>query len=186
MLIKYRILLPIVKLITKVYVRPKYEGLENIPKEGSVVLAGNHIHLLDPGPLMNSTNREIHFLAKASIFKLPQGLIFRHLGLIPVNRDGNDHGAYDKAVEYLNNGEVVGIYPEGTRERGRGVLPFKMGAVRMAYETNSVIIPFATIGRYRPFRPGPTVKFGKPYKVKKDLEKSNEELREIIKKLIEE
>jgi 1-acyl-sn-glycerol-3-phosphate acyltransferase len=183
---KYKILLPIVKLITKIYVRPEYEGLDNIPKDGAFILAGNHIHLLDPGPIMNSTNREIHFLAKASLFKLPQSLIFNHLGLIPVNRDGKDGAALDKAIEYLKNGEVVGIYPEGTRERGRGVLPFKMGVVKMAKETNTVIIPFATIGRYRPFRKGLKVKFGKPYKVGSNLEKSNEELRKIIKKLVEE
>ena len=65
-------------------------------------------------------------------------------------------------------------------------MPFKMGAVRMAQETNSPIIPFATIGRYRPFRKGIIIRFGKPYKVKKDLEKSNEELREIIRRLLEE
>ena len=183
---KYKILLPIVKVITRIYVRPKYEGLENIPKDGAFIFAGNHIHLLDPGPLMNVTNREIHFLAKTSIFKFPQGLIFNHMGLIPVNRNGNDHDALGAAIDYLNNGEIVGIYPEGTRERGRGILPFKMGAVKMAQETNTVIIPFAATGRYNFFHPTLVLKFGKPYKVKKNLEKSNEELRNIIKKMVEE
>ena len=108
------------------------------------------------------------------------------MGIIPVYRDGKDRNAYEKAIEYLNNGEIIGIYPEGTRERGRGLLPFKTGAVRMAYETNSPIIPFATIGEYRPFRKGLVIKFGKPYKPKKNIEKSNEELREIIRRLLEE
>lgn len=183
---KYKILLIGVKFINKIYVRPKYEGLENIPKTGAFIFAGNHIHLLDPGPIMSTTNRCVHFLAKVSLFKFPQSLIFKHMGIIPVYRDGKDRNAYEKAIEYLNNGEIIGIYPEGTRERGRGLLPFKTGAVRMAYETNTPIIPFATIGEYRPFRKGLVIKFGKPYKPKKNIEKSNEELREIIRRLLKE
>ena len=182
---KYHVLLKVVKLINKVYVRPTYEGLENIPKSGPFVLASNHIHLFDPGPIMCLTNRQIHFLSKASLFKMPQALIFRNMDLIPVNRDGNDREAYESAVEYLKKGEIVGIYPEGTRERGRGLLPFKYGAVRMAKETNSVIIPFAYVGRYRPFRKGLIIRFGKPYHVKKDIKVANEELREIIRGLLE-
>ena len=184
-MIKYKILHKIVKFINKRYVRPTYEGLENIPKDGAYILAGNHIHLLDPGPIMSVTNRHIHFLAKSSLFKFPQSLIFNHMGLIPVNRDNKDREAYEKAIEYLNNGEIIGIYPEGTRERGRGLLPFKTGAVRMAYETNTPIIPFATIGKYRPFKKGLIVRFGTPYIVKKDIDKSNEELREIVRRLLE-
>ena len=107
------------------------------------------------------------------------------MGLIPVNRDNKDRDAYEKAIEYLNNGEIIGIYPEGTRERGRGLLPFKTGAVRMANETNTPIIPFATIGRYRPFKKGLIIRFGKPYIVKDDIDKANNELREIIKRLLE-
>ena len=182
---KYGFLQKIVKLATKVYIRPKYEGLENIPKEGAFIIAGNHIHLVDPGTIMSVTNRPVHFLAKASLFKFPQSLIFNNLNLIKVNRDGKDSNAYASAVEYLKNGEIIGIYPEGTRERGRGLLPFKRGAVRMAQEADVPIIPFATIGKYRPFRKGIIVRFGKPYRPNKDIDKSNEELRNIIKDLLE-
>ena len=185
-MIKYKILLTIVKFINKIYVRPKYVGGQNIPKSGAYILAGNHIHLLDPGPIMSVINRNIHFLAKASLFKFPQSLIFNNMGLIPVNRDNKDRDAYEKAIECLNKGEIIGIYPEGTRERGRGLLPFKTGAVRMAYETNTPIIPFATIGKYKPFKKGLIVRFGMPYKVGKDINKANDELREIIRKLRDE
>ena len=185
MAIKYRILQPIVKLINKVYVCPKYEGLENIPKKGAAILAGNHVHLLDPGPLMAATDREIHFLAKTSLFKFPQGLIFRNMGLIPVKRDKRDVKAYRGAMDYLKDGELIGIYPEGTRERGRGLLPFRKGAVKMAQKSGAPIIPFAIIGRYRPFRKGVVIRFGKPYYVKKHLSKANDELQSLIKELIE-
>ena len=160
---KYKVLQKVVKFLTKIYIRPTYEGLENIPEEGAFILAGNHIHLVDPAPIMSITNRQIHFLAKASLFKFPQSLIFNNMDLIKVNRDGKDIEAYEKAVSYLKNNEIVGIYPEGTRERGRGLLPFKTGVIRMAIETSSKIIPFAIVGRYRPFRKGITIRFGKPY-----------------------
>lgn len=182
---KYKFLLKIVKFLNKIYIRPTYEGLENIPSSGPFIIAGNHIHLFDPAPIMSITNRNIHFLSKASLFKMPQALIFRNMGLIKVNRDGKDTEAYESAVKYLKDGEIVGIYPEGTRERGRGLLPFKNGAVRMASETNSVIIPFAAIGGYRPFRKGLIIRFGKPYKPSKNIASSTEELRKIVKELLE-
>ena len=181
---KYNVLQKVVKFLTKIYIRPKYEGLENIPKSGSFVLAGNHTHLVDPAPIMSITNRQIHFLAKSSLFKFPQSLIFNNLGLIKVNRDGKDTKAYYEAVNYLKNDEIVGIYPEGTRERGRGLLPFKTGVIRMSKETSSKIIPFAVVGRYRPFRECVIIRFGKPYTPKKDIDSSTEELRNIIKNLL--
>lgn len=182
---KYSFLQKLVKVATKIYIRPKYEGLENIPKSGAFIIAGNHIHLVDPGTIMSITDRPVHFLAKASLFKFPQSLIFNSLDLIKVNRDGKDTDAYAEAINYLKKGEIIGIYPEGTRERGRGLLPFKTGAVRMSLEAGVPIIPFATVGRYRPFRKGVTVRFGKPYNAKNDIEKSNEELRELVKELLE-
>ena len=184
-MIKYKILQKIVKIATKIYVRPTYEGLENVPKDGPYIFAGNHLHLVDPGVLMSITNKPIHFLAKSSLFKFPQSIIFNNMGLIVVNRDGKDTSAYQQAVKYLKNGDIVGIYPEGTRERGRGLLPFKTGAVRMSLDANVPIIPFAVVGMYKPFRKSVIVKFGKPYKATKDIERSNEKLREIIKNLLE-
>jgi 1-acyl-sn-glycerol-3-phosphate acyltransferase len=181
---KYKVLRPIVKFINKIYTRPTFIGLDNIPKDGPYILAGNHIHLLDPAQLMSITKRPIHFLAKSTLFKFPKSLIFKNMGLIPVDRDGHDKEAYDKAVDYLKKGEIVAIYPEGTRERGRGLLPFKKGAVRMSYETNAKIIPFSITGRYRPFRKGPVIKFGKPYQSTKDIEASNDRLRNIVKDLL--
>ena len=182
----YRFLHKLLDVISKIYIRQEYVGLENIPKDGPFILAGNHVHLYDPVIIMCSIKRDIHFLAKASLFKFPQGIVFKRMGLIKVYRDGKDHNAYEDAVKYLKNGEIIGIYPEGTRERGRGLMPFKKGAVRMSLEADCNIIPFAITGRYRPFRKGVVVKFGKPYKANKDIEKSNEELRERVRKLLEE
>ncbi len=182
---KYSFLQKLVKIATKIYIHPKYEGLENIPKDGAFIFAGTHIYFVDPGPIMSVTDRCVHFLAKASLFKFPQSLIFNNLGLIRVYRNGKDTDAYKDAIEYLKKGEIIGIYPEGTRERGRGLLPFKNGVIRMSLEANVPIIPFATVGELKPFRKGPTIRFGKPYKAKKDIQASNEELRAIIQELMD-
>ena len=182
---KYGFLRWSIKTVSSFYARQSYEGTENIPKDGAFIFAGNHVHLFDPAMLLCVTKRKLHFLAKASLFKFPKTILFKNMGLIPVNRDGKDHDAYEGAIEFLKKGEIVGIYPEGTRERGRGLLPFKTGAVRMSYEANVPIIPVVTIGTYKPFRKGAVLKFGKPYKAKKNIEKSNEELRNIIKEMLE-
>ena len=179
----YDILKPLIWLINKVYIHPKVIGKENIPKEGRVILAGNHVHLLDPGPLICSLKRKIHFLAKASLFKYPQGIIFRHVSLIKVYRNGHDKNAIDEAIKCLKEDKVVGIFPEGTRERGRGLMEFKYGAVKMASATNSPIIPFALIGKFNPFKKTILV-FDKPFMVSGDLEKDNKNLRNRVSKLL--
>ena len=179
----YKIVKPIVWLFTKLFIHPKIIGKNNIPKEGRVILAGNHVHLFDPLPLITLSKRSIHFLAKQSLFKNPQGIIFRHLNLIKVKRDGHDGKALDEAIEYLKNDKVIGIFPEGTRERGRGLMEFKYGAVKMAYAANSIIIPFAIVGSYNPFKKLYFV-FDKPFKATGNVEVDNKNLRNKVSKLI--
>ena len=180
----YNIVKPIVWLFNLLFVHPKVIGKENIPKTGRIILAGNHTHLLDPLPLIVLNRRPVHFLAKQSLFKYPQGIIFRHVKLIKVKRDGHDSKALSDAVECLKNDNIIGIFPEGTRERGRGLMEFKYGAVKMAHEANSLIIPFAIIGSFNPFKKLIYV-FDKPFKVTGNIEKDNKNLRERISKLIE-
>ena len=77
----YRFSRPIVKAFTNFFIRPKYEGLENIPEKGRIVLAGTHTHNLDCFLLMSSTKRSVHFLAKDELWKGPKK-IFSNMGLI--------------------------------------------------------------------------------------------------------
>ena len=169
---------------TKVLFRPKIVGLENIPKSGGFIFASNHTSMFDPVVILTTTKRKIHFLAKAELFKFPKSIIFKHLGLMPVYRNSLDKEALKDSINYLNNGEIVGIFPEGTRERGRGLLEFKFGAVKMSKETNTPIIPVGITGSYNIFKNKLHFKFGKPIYVKGDLEKENEKLRNTIKDLI--
>lgn len=181
----YRVLRPLIKLFTNCFLHPKYEGLENIPNDGSVVLAGNHTNYLDCAVLISSTKRSIHFLAKDELWKGTKKIIFSNMGLIPVNRRQKDPSALLSAKEYLKNNSVIGIFPEGTIKKDIELLPFKIGAVKMAYDTNTCIVPFAITGKYKLFSRTLKITFGKKIEIKNnDLTKENERLRKIIKNMI--
>lgn len=176
----YKILRPIITVLFKLLYRPKIIGKENIKDSGRIILAGNHTNNFDCLLLISSTKRNIHFLAKSELFKGIKKILFANMGLIPVNRKIKDHNVLNSAYNYLNNEKVIGIFPEGTFGKGK-ILPFKIGAVKMAYETKSEIIPFSITGTYKLFSKDLKIVFGSPIKVKSnDLEKENEKLRNII------
>ena len=179
---------PIITFLIKLVFRPKYLGLENIPKSGKIVLAGNHTNNIDCWLLISCTKRCIHFLAKESLNKGLKGYMFRGMGIIPVNRKIHDKGALNNAINGLNEGKCIGIFPEGTINRTDDIImPFKIGAVKMAYDTDSYIIPFTIKGKYKIFNNGLTIEFLKPFKpTHKDLDIDNEKLMEIISNNLEE
>ena len=180
----YRVVRPIISLLFKIIYNPKIIGKENIKKEGRIILAGNHTNILDAVLLMSTTKRSIHFLAKDELWKGLKRVIFSNMGLIPVNRRTKDKNALKEAIKYLNNDQVIGIFPEGTIGKN-GLLPFKMGAVKMAYETKSKILPFVITGKYRIFFNDLKIEFLEEVEIKSDdLEKENEKLRSKISKMV--
>ena len=181
----YRFLRPIIKFLVKVFICPKYIGLDNIPKEGRIILAGNHTSILDCLILIAATKRSVHFLAKSELWKGPKKILFSHMGLIPVNRKIKDRKSLELAEECLNSELLIGIFPEGTIKKGKDLLPFKIGAVKMAKDTDTKIIPFAIKGKYRLFSKNLYVSFGKEFVVKDDLDEENKKLRDTIIKMLE-
>lgn len=180
----YKILRPIITVLFKTLYRPTIIGKENIPKNGRIILAGNHTHNLDCAMLISSTKRNIHFLAKVELFKGFKKILFSNMGLIPVNRKIKDHNVLIHAYNYLENEKVIGIFPEGTHGKGK-ILPFKIGAVKMAYETKCNIIPFSITGTYKLFSKDLKIEFGKPIKIKSNnLDGENEKLRNIVVKMV--
>ena len=169
----YKILRPLITFVFKIFVRPKFIGLENIPKKGRVILAGNHTSIFDAPLLISSTKRNVHFLAKKELWKWPKRIIFGHLGLIPVDRKSRDGNALITAERYLKKEKLIGIFPEGTTEKG---------AVKMAVDTNSPIVPFVITGKYRLFSKSLTIKFLEPIKCNGDIKEETERLMNIIKK----
>ena len=182
--ILYKILIPLDKLFIHLY-RPTYLGLDNIPKLGSIILAGNHTAKLDPLLLMSSTNRCIHFLAKIELFKGIKKIFFKNVGIIPVDRSRKNKEAINLANKYLLDNKIIGIFPESTINKTKDIImPFKYGAVKMAKETNSMIIPFSITNKYKLFKKSVIICFGKPYKVTGELEKDNKVLEEKVIELI--
>lgn len=177
----YKIIRPIISILFKIVYRPTIINKEYIPKSGKIILAGNHINNFDCVFLLSCTKRQIHFLAKNSLLKGIKKIIFKNLGIIPVNRSIKDKSVIPATKKYLDNNLVVGIFPEGTTEKGCGhLLPFKIGAVKISYETNTKIVPFKIIGDYKPFKKGLKIIFDKPIKATENLDLSNKKLYDII------
>ena len=106
---------------------------------------------------------------------------FKAAGCIPVNRNGHDSEAKDAATEVLQSGGALGIFPEGTINRTEDIImPFKFGAVKMASETHTPIIPFAITGKYKPFERNVKIQFLEPITVSDNLEEANEKLMKIV------
>lgn len=180
----YKITRPILAIFIKLY-RPTIIGKEFIPKEGRVILAGNHKSYLDPLLVAYGTKRCVHYFAKDSLYKGIKKPIFKGLGIIPVNRKIKDKNSLYKGIDVLNNDLVVGIFPEGTINKTDDiVMNFKFGAVKMAYETNSKIVPFSITHKYKFLKKSVKIEYGKPYNVSSDLKKENDILMKKVKTMI--
>lgn len=185
----YRFLKPPAVLLFRLVFRTKISGKDNIPENGAVILAGNHIKFWDCFMVMSGTNRPVHFLAKSELFgNFFTKWFFGTAGIIPVHRNRKDHNALETAEEYLREGCVIGIFPEGTTiKHGEKLLPFKIGAVKMAKDTATPIVPFVIKGRYGFLSAKAEIIFQKPIYINgDDLGAENEKFRELIKKKTEE
>ena len=123
---------------------------------GSLIIIGNHYSIWDVVPAAMTTDRAVHYMAKrellnVKIFGWKFGeATMRWLECIPVKRDGTDVQAIKTALRYLKNGEVINIFPEGTRNHSYDeFLPFKGGAAALAIKTGAPIIPVVEIERIR-------------------------------------
>lgn len=173
-------------ILLKLLFRPKVYGVENIPKEGCLIFAGNHKHALDPIMVMSSTDRVVHYMAKAELFRGLHGKLFEKIGLIKIHRNKSNPIAVLQAEKILKNGGTIGIFPEGTRNRTeKELLKFRHGAVVISQKTNSPIVPFAIKGEYKLFRKDVQIEFGKPiFTSNKEIEEANEELKNEVLNLL--
>ncbi len=178
----YKIVRPIISFLFKMIYRPKIIGKENIPTEGRIVLAGNHTNNFDPVLIISSTKRCVHFLAKDELYKGIKKIIFKNMGIIPVNRRVKDANSLIAAKDFLNKERVIGIFPEGTINRtDNTILPFKIGAVKMAHDTASKIVPFVIYGKYKIFRKSITIEFFAPFEINNNiLDEENKKLMDFI------
>jgi len=185
----YKLLKILLKPVYKFYYNPKIYCKENLNIDGPIIIAGNHIHLMDQCNVIISSKRVINYMAKKEYFdSFKTRWFFKLVGCIPVDRSKKDKNAKNSAIEILNSGGAIGIFPEGTRNKTEEkLLPFKYGAVSMARETNATIIPVAVTGDYKFRSKNLKVKIGTPFKVgKMSLEIANNKLYNEILKMIKE
>lgn len=152
----------IIRFLFLLFFRYRVIGSENIPQTGPAIICPNHISNLDPPLIGVSMDREIHFMAKEELFKIPIfSSIIKRLHAFPVNRKGGGRKALEKGLELLREDQILGIFPEGTRSKNGKLGKGRIGAALLACQAGAPIIPTAIIGRYRLFRPICVV-FGKP------------------------
>ena len=184
----YTLLRIILNLPFKLWYNPKIIGASNIPKEGATIICANHKHIMDQCPILISTKRMVHYMAKKEYFDGKFAWFFKMAGCISVNRSIKDIEASNKALELLRHGYAVGLFPEGTRNRTKDkLLPFKFGAVSMAKKTNAYIVPVGIKGDYKFRSKNLIIKIGLPFKIDNmTLEEANDLLKGKILELIEE
>ena len=171
-------LLNLIKLIARIYFKTCYnfkvKGLENIPKTGALIIAGNHLSNADPPAIGSFAGlvRDSRFVAKKELFAVPGlGWFFRRSGYIPVDRARTigDFGALKEVVHALEKGESVVMFPEGTRSRnGRPQKP-KSGIGFLVYKTGAPVLPVKVEGTFGwPWVRKIRVKFGTVMRLEKD------------------
>ena len=185
-MILYKICKITYTVLLRILFRPQIYGKENIPKEGSLIFAGNHKHAVDPTMVMSSTNRIVHYMAKEELFKGIHGWVFKKIGLIKIHRGRGNQLAVMEAEKILKDGGTIGIFPEGTRNKtDKELLAFKSGTVAIAKKTNAKILPFAIRGEYKLFKRSVVLEFGKPFDVSNmEIEEANHYLEKEVLKLL--
>ncbi|SDP63651.1 lysophospholipid acyltransferase family protein [Lentzea jiangxiensis] len=178
MALLYPVMKHVVARTARLVYRPVVDGLENIPTDGPVILAANHLSFIDSVVIPMVVPRRVSFLAKAEYFTgtgLKGSLsrwFFSSLGHVPVHRGkGRDaRAALDTAAEILARGDAFAIYPEGTRSLDGKLHRGRTGVARMALESGAPVVPVGIIGTDKVQPVGSrfpkvvpvTVRFGEP------------------------
>jgi 1-acyl-sn-glycerol-3-phosphate acyltransferase len=144
----------VVRLFLNVFFLVRTTGNHHEPIEGPVVVCGNHRSLLDPPFVACYLKRKLHFMAKAELFQIPVfSAMIRSYGAFPVHRGGMSMEAMKNAIKVLKEGNMLVVFPEGTRQKSTELGAGKKGAASLALRSGAKILPVAIIGDYKFFRP---------------------------------
>ena len=169
----------IYQLVSKLFVLPIYKfvfrghliGRENIPQKDSFIMVSNHGSLLDPPLLGHALGRNIAFMAKAELFKIPLlGFVIKACGAYPVKRGIADKNTIKTACKKLSDNNCIGIFIDGTRQKNGRVNKPKQGAALLAFKNQKLLLPVAIVNSHRlikfkfciPFFSKIVIKVGKP------------------------
>lgn len=174
------------RLVFRWYFRTRARGMEHVPAQGPVILAANHASFLDP-PLVGAfLPRDIHYLARESLFRFPLfGAVLRSVNVVPVDRDGSGAAGLRRILNRLLGGAGIVLFPEGTRTRDGRLQPARGGVSLLVLKSAAPVVPvrifgsFEAYGRHHWFpRPKPlAVIFGAPL----DFEALRQEARQCDK-----
>ena len=180
--------------ILLVWTRKQVVGLENVPRRGPLILASNHVNLLDPPLLAVLMPRRIIYMGKVELWETPIiGPLYTLAGFIPVQRFGADLAALRKAEKVLRQNQVLGMFPEGTRSRKPGLSKGQPGTAIIALRSGAPIVPVAVTGTagvavprsfFRITQVG--VVFGKPFELPKGRRLNAELVEQCTERIMKE
>ena len=184
----------IYQVVSNFFVLPIYKfvfqghliGRENIPQKDSFIMVANHGSLFDPPLLGHALGRNISFMAKAELFKIPFiGFIIKACGAYPVKRGITDKNTIKTACRKLSDNNCIGIFIDGTRQTNGRVNKPKQGAALLAFKNQKLLLPVAIVNSHRlirfkfciPFFSKIVIKVGQP--VQPPLSSSREDLKYV-------
>lgn len=151
----------------------RVRGVENVPREGAAIIVCNHLSMVDPFVVGYGANRLVSFMAKEELFRVPiVGFVIRKVGAFPVDRSRRDPASLRIALTVLKDGELLGMFPEGTRSATGDMQELRAGAARLAARTRTPIIPAAVYNTDHALPPGKLIRparisltFGSPFEL---------------------
>ena len=183
----YRVLRATLPSVVMPYFKVSIEGLEHVPERGAAIVSGNHLSFIDSFVLALALPRPLYYLGKSDYWESARTRwLVQGAGVVPVYRDGGDRGegSLRAGVQLLRRGDLLGIYPEGTRSPDGRLYRGKTGPVRMALEAGVPIVPFGIIGSdvampqdRKVVRRAPiTLRFGRPIDLSRYYERRTDPL----------
>ena len=158
----YFFCLKVVSLYYKIFFRAKFRGVENIPKEGGLLICVNHLSNNDPVIVASHIRRKLCFMAKKELFGIPVlKSIITAFGAFPIDRSVSDLGAVRTTMSILKEGNALMMFPEGRRNKEFVAEKIKPGALTIAAKSGVSLLPVYIEGRFRLFSKV-TVHYGKP------------------------
>ncbi|HEY8496683.1 MAG TPA: lysophospholipid acyltransferase family protein [Limnochordales bacterium] len=168
----YRVAKSVLRPLFGWYFHWRLEGFHHLPKTGPAIVAANHVNYLDPLVIGSALPRTVHFMAKHELFENRiLAWVLPRVHAFPVKRGQPDRQAIRRALDILAAGEVVGIYPEGTRSETGELQDMQGGAALLALKSGAPVVPLAVIGlekaldvgaRRWPRRTPVTIRMGPP------------------------
>ncbi len=150
----------------------KLQGIHNLPDKGPVIIAANHVSNWDPLIIAVAIERPVHYMAKSELFNnILLGKLLYKVNAFPVKRGAADRKAIKNALDILRQGEILGMFPEGTRNKTGEEIKLQLGVAMLVLKAKAPVVPVACLGTNRKFPIGwfkpLVVRIGKPLNIHK-------------------